>query len=275
MIDENNKQTPDDEAAPDETPESEGFLDAESDYDEDQSEEALSGWAMGELETLKEENADLKDRLLRAAAEMENVRRRTERDKADSVKFAISNFARDVLTIGDNIARAIEHVPADAAEEDTALKSFLEGIQVTERELLNVMERHGIARLNPKGERFDPNQHQAMFEVDNADVPDGTIVEVIQAGYVIAERVLRPALVGVAKGGAKHPKPSDTPMSREPPFSVPIFTSAPSGQPGPTGSPCAGLPVVGALGARLGLGGTGRRIGSGGTAARGSLLPDP
>jgi molecular chaperone GrpE len=171
---------------------------------------------MGELETLKEENADLKDRLLRAAAEMENVRRRTERDKADSVKFAISNFARDVLTIGDNISRAIEHVPAEAAEDDPALKSFLEGIQVTERELLNVMERHGIARLNPKGERFDPNQHQAMFEVDNPDVPDGTIVEVIQAGYVLAERVLRPALVGVAKGGPKQPRPSDTAPSEAP-----------------------------------------------------------
>jgi len=216
MIDENNKHTPDDEAVPDETSESEGVFDAESDYNEDQSEEAVSGWALGELETLKEENADLKDRLLRAAAEMENVRRRTERDKADSVKFAISNFARDVLTIGDNIARAIEHVPAEAAEDDPALKNFLEGIQVTERELLNMMERHGITRLNPKGERFDPNQHQAMFEVDNADVPDGTIVEVIQAGYVIAERVLRPALVGVAKGGAKQPKPSDTPPPEAP-----------------------------------------------------------
>lgn len=175
--------------------------------DADASEEALSGWALGELETLRTENADLKDRLLRAAAEMENVRRRTERDKTDSVKFAISNFARDVLTIGDNIARAIEHVPADAAENDPALKSFLEGMQVTERELLNMMERHGIARLNPKGERFDPNKHQAMFEVDNADVPEGSIVEVIQAGYVIADRVLRPALVGIAKGGAKQPKP--------------------------------------------------------------------
>ena len=211
MIDENNNQIPDDDE-----PESEDALETELDHDGDESEEALSGWALGELETLRDENADLKDRLLRAAAEMENVRRRTERDKADSVKFAISNFARDVLTIGDNISRAIEHVPADAAEEDTALKSFLEGIQVTERELLNMMERHGIARLNPKGERFDPNQHQAMFEVDNADVPDGTIVEVIQAGYVIAERVLRPALVGVAKGGAKQPKPEEAAPAETP-----------------------------------------------------------
>ncbi|MHA1164473.1 MAG: nucleotide exchange factor GrpE [Alphaproteobacteria bacterium] len=209
MSDKKNEQTPAGDEAEDGAnepgPEETEAPDAET-ADAVSGEEALSGWALGELETLRSENADLKDRLLRAAAEMENVRRRTERDKADSVKFAISNFARDVLTIGDNIARAIEHVPADAAEEDPALKSFLEGIQVTERELLNVMERHGIARLNPKGERFDPNKHQAMFEVDNPDVADGTIVEVVQAGYVIAERVLRPALVGIAKGGAKQPK---------------------------------------------------------------------
>ena len=165
-----------------------------------------SGWAKGALEALKEENADLKDRLLRAAAEMENLRRRTERDKMDTAKFAISNFARDVLTIADNIQRAIDHVPEEATEKDPALKSFREGVQVTERELLKVMERHGITRLDPRGERFDPNKHQAMYEVDNKDVAEGTIVEVLQAGYVIAERVLRPAMVGVAKGGPKPAK---------------------------------------------------------------------
>ncbi|MDA7949114.1 MAG: nucleotide exchange factor GrpE [Hyphomicrobiaceae bacterium] len=167
---------------------------------------AESGWSKGEAEALREENAQLKDRLLRAAAEMENLRRRTERDKSDTAKFAISNFARDVLTIADNIARAIEHVPEEAAEADEALKSFLEGMQVTERELLNVLERHGITRVDPKGERFDPNKHQAMFEVENTGVPEGTVVEVVQQGYSIAERVLRPALVGVAKGGPKPAK---------------------------------------------------------------------
>lgn len=165
-----------------------------------------SGWGAGELEALKAENAELKDKLLRTVAEMENVRRRTERDKLDTAKYAISNFARDVLTIADNIQRTIDHVPAEAADKDPALKSFLEGVQVTERELLNVMERHGISRLDPKGERFDPNRHQAMFEVPNTEVPEGTIVEVVQAGYEIAERVLRPALVGVSKGGAKPVK---------------------------------------------------------------------
>ncbi|MEM8744495.1 MAG: nucleotide exchange factor GrpE [Pseudomonadota bacterium] len=167
---------------------------------------AASGWGKGDAEALREENAELKDRLLRAAAEMENLRRRTERDKSDTAKFAISNFARDVLTIADNIARAIEHVPEEAAEADEALKSFLEGMQVTERELLNVLERHGITRVDPKGERFDPNKHQAMFEVENTGVPEGTVVEVVQQGYSIAERVLRPALVGVAKGGPKPAK---------------------------------------------------------------------
>ena len=173
-----------------------------------------SGWAKGELAVLSEQNAELQDRLLRMAAEMENLRRRTERDKADTAKYAISSFARDVLTIGDYIARAIEHVPADAAEKDPALKSFLEGVRVTERELLNVMERHGIARLDPKGEKFDPNMHQAMFEAENKDVAEGTVVEGVQAGYVIAGRVLRPALVGVARGGAKparaEPAPAPT-----------------------------------------------------------------
>ncbi|GAB4233261.1 MAG: hypothetical protein Kow0032_16420 [Methyloligellaceae bacterium] len=165
-----------------------------------------SGWAAGELEALRAENAELKDKVLRLAADMENLRRRTEREKADTAKYAVSNFARDVLTIGDNLRRAIEHVPADAAEKDPALKSFLEGVEVTERELLNMLERHGITRINPKGERFDPNHHQAMFEVQNPDVAEGTVTEVVQAGYMIAGRVLRPAMVGVAKGGPKQPK---------------------------------------------------------------------
>lgn len=164
---------------------------------------ASPGWGAGEVEALRVENEELKDRLLRTVAEMENVRRRTERDKQDTAKYAISNFARDVLTIADNIQRAIAHVPEEAAASDTALKSFLEGVQVTERELQNVMERHGIVRVDPKGERFDPNRHQAMFEVPNAQVPEGTVIEVVQPGYVIADRVLRPAMVGVAKGGPK------------------------------------------------------------------------
>jgi molecular chaperone GrpE len=162
-----------------------------------------------DLDALLVENADMRDRLLRTMAEMENLRRRTEREKADTARYAISNFARDVLTVGDNLKRTIEHVPADAAAQDPALKSFLEGVEITERELLNVLERHGVTRIEPLGQRFDPNCQQAMYEVQNAEVPDGTVVDVMQAGYIIGDRCLRPALVAVAKGGAKPASPSE------------------------------------------------------------------
>jgi molecular chaperone GrpE len=160
--------------------------------------------ASAELTALIAENSDMRDRLLRTMADMENLRRRTEREKADNARYAISNFARDVLTVGDNLRRTIEHVPAEAAAQDPALKSFLDGVELTERELLNVLERHGVTRIDPVGQRFDPNCHQAMYEVENPDVPEGTVVEVMQAGYVIGDRCLRPALVAVAKGGAKQ-----------------------------------------------------------------------
>jgi molecular chaperone GrpE len=163
-----------------------------------------------DLETLLAENADMRDKLLRTMAEMENLRRRTEREKSDTARYAISNFARDVLTIGDNLRRAVEHVPADAAAQDPALKSLLEGVELTERELLNMMERHGVTRIEPLGQRFDPNQQQAMYEVPTTEVPDGTVVDIMQAGYTIGDRVLRPALVAVSKGGAKQP-PQTTP----------------------------------------------------------------
>jgi len=159
--------------------------------------------AGAELEALIAENADMRDRLLRTMADMENLRRRTEREKTDTSRYAISNFARDVLTVGDNLRRTIEHVPAEAASQDPALKSFLDGVELTERELLNVLERYGVTRIEPLGARFDPNCHQAMYEVQNADVPEGTVVDVMQAGYVIGDRCLRPALVAIAKGGAK------------------------------------------------------------------------
>ena len=168
----------------------------------------VSAELAGDLEGLLTENADMRDKLLRTMADMENLRRRTEREKEDTARYAISNFARDVLTIGDNLRRAVEHVPADAAAQDPALKNFLEGVELTDRELLKVMEKHGVSKLEPLGQRFDPNQQQAMYEVPNADVPDGTVVEVMQAGYTIGDRVLRPALVAVSKGGAKPaPKP--------------------------------------------------------------------
>jgi molecular chaperone GrpE len=170
--------------------------------------------ATAELEALVAENTDMRNRLLRALADMENLRRRTEREKNDTARYAISNFARDVLTVGDNLRRTVEHVPAEAASQDPALKSFLDGVEITERELLNVLERHGVTRIEPKGQRFDPNCHQAMFEVKDASVPEGTVVEVMQSGYVIGDRCLRPALVAVAKGG---PKPAPQPAGGEAP----------------------------------------------------------
>ena len=129
-----------------------------------------------DLDALLAENAEIRDRLLRTMADMENLRRRTEREKTDIARYAISNFARDVLTVGDNLKRTIDHVPAEAAAADPALKSFLEGVELTERELLNVLERHGVTRIDPLGQRFDPNCQQAMYEVQNAEVPEGTVV---------------------------------------------------------------------------------------------------
>jgi len=186
--------------------------------------------ASAELEALVAENADMRDRLLRTMADMENLRRRTEREKIDTARYGITNFARDVLTVGDNLRRTIEHLPAEAASQDPALKSFLEGVELTERELHKVLERHGVTKIEPLGQRFDPNCHQAMFEVEDANVPEGTVANVMQAGYVIGDRCLRPALVAVAKGGPKAAAPQapaseaprkpandDTPGGRRPP----------------------------------------------------------
>jgi len=152
---------------------------------------------------------ELEERLKRAIAEQENLRKRMEREKADTARYAIANFAREVLGIADNIQRAIDAVPKDAASHDPALKSFLEGIEVTERELHKSMERHGIAKLNPEGEKFDPNYHQAMFEVPTSDMPSGMVMQVVQPGYVLEDRVLRPALVGVSKSAPPAPDNDD------------------------------------------------------------------
>jgi molecular chaperone GrpE len=155
---------------------------------------------------LAEEVADLKDRLLRTLAEMENVRRRTDREIADTRQYAVASFARDLIGVADNMQRALGTLSAEQREQaDPAIKSHIEGVELTERELAKVMEKHGIRKFDPQGQKFDPNLHQAMFEVPDASVPSGTVVQVMQPGYMIAERVLRPALVGVAKGGPKAP----------------------------------------------------------------------
>lgn len=153
---------------------------------------------------LEAEKAELKDKMLRLMADMENLRRRTEREIADARAYGVTNFARDMLNVADNVRRAIESVPDDARQAaEGAFKGLIEGIDLTERDLLNTLERHGVKKLDPQGQKFDPNLHQAMFEVPNPDVPTGTVVQVVQSGYVIGDRVLRPALVGVAKGGPK------------------------------------------------------------------------
>jgi molecular chaperone GrpE len=154
---------------------------------------------------LADENRDLNDRLLRMAADMENLRKRTARDVHDARAYAISAFARDMLSVSDNLRRALDAIPQDALnDQNGGLKALAEGVEMTAREMLGAFERHGVRKLDPKGGPFDPNFHQAVFEVPNAEVPANTVVEVIQEGYVIGERVLRPAMVGVSRGGPKE-----------------------------------------------------------------------
>ena len=148
--------------------------------------------------------AELKDRLLRTLAEMENLRKRTEREVADSRLYSVASFARDTLGVADNIRRALEAVsPELRASAEPGVKALIDGVELTERELIKALEKNGVRQYTPRGERFDPNVHQAMFEVPDASVPAGSVVEVVQPGYRIGERVLRPALVGVSKGGPR------------------------------------------------------------------------
>jgi len=157
------------------------------------------------LVRLMKENEELKDRALRIAADMENLRRRTARDVQDARAYSMANFARDMLGVSDNLRRAIEAVPAEArAAGEAGLLALLEGVEMTERSMLLALERHGVKKLDPEGGKFDPHFHQAMFEVPNPDLPAGTVVQVVQPGYSIGERVLRPAMVGVSAGGPKN-----------------------------------------------------------------------
>ena len=158
----------------------------------------------GSVEVLTKEAAESRDKMLRTLAEMENLRKRTSREVADARTYGITGFARDVLEIADNLQRALDAVPAEAkAAADPGLKGLIEGVELTERSLLNALEKNGVKKFDPSGEKFDPNFQQAMYEVPDPSVPAGTVVQVVQAGYMIGDRVLRPALVGVSKGGAK------------------------------------------------------------------------
>ncbi len=149
------------------------------------------------------EIAELKDKLLRAVAEAENVRRRAARDKEDAHKFAVANFARDLCEVADNLRRAVVSVPAEHSG-DEAVKGLLEGVEMTERALLGAFERHGLRQIDPAGEKFDPNLHEAMTEIEAPDAEPGTVVQVFQTGYVLNDRLLRPARVVVARGGQKR-----------------------------------------------------------------------
>ena len=172
-----------------------------------QAEAGSGGPAADErLTALETELADVKDRLLRALAESENTRRRAQREREDALRYAAAGFAKDLLSVADNLRRALDSLPQEEAGDERT-KSLLLGVAATERELLSAFERHGIRRIDPKGERFDHNYHQAVFEVENTGQPNGTVVEVLQPGYVLHDRLLRPAMVGLAKEG---PKPANT-----------------------------------------------------------------
>ena len=154
-------------------------------------------------EALRTENAELKDRVLRLAAEMDNLRKRMEREIADTRAYAITKFARDMLTATDSLSRAMLMLPPEARETaDGPTKSLIEGIELTEREMQRLLAVHGVKPIEAEGQKFDPHRHQAMFEVPDPTRPEGTVVQVVQTGYAIGDRVLRPAMVGVAKGGS-------------------------------------------------------------------------
>lgn len=154
----------------------------------------------GSVEALARELADARDRTLRTLAEMENLRKRTAKEVADARTYGITGFARDVLDIADNLQRTLDAVSAEAkAAADPGLKALIEGVEITERSLLGTLEKNGVKKFDPIGEKFDPNFQQAMFEIPDSSVAPGTVVQVVQAGYTIGERVLRPALVGIAK----------------------------------------------------------------------------
>ncbi len=164
----------------------------------------------GLIDKLNEENSSLKDRHLRTLAEMENLRRRTEREVADARNYGVARFAKDMLEFADNIQRAIANVPSEVGQNgDAAQKALMEGMELIERNFLATLARHGVTKIEPKGSKFDPNLHEALFEVLDPNQPSGTVAQVVEAGYSIGDRVLRPAKVGVTRGGPKSVRPDE------------------------------------------------------------------
>lgn len=204
--DEKNQETPDD--APATETEAETAEDAEAE-NEDAAEAVDQDGGDADNLTPEEEAADLKDKLLRALADMENLRRRSQKDREDALKYSAANFARDMLSVADNLRRAIESIPEEGDPDGAALVGFIEGIALTEKELLSTLERHGIRKIEPMGEKFDPQFHEAMFEIPTEDAENGTVLQVVEVGYVIHDRLLRPAKVGIAKAGTAPSGPGD------------------------------------------------------------------
>ncbi|NKB49255.1 MAG: nucleotide exchange factor GrpE [Alphaproteobacteria bacterium] len=174
-----------------------------------------SPWALDpatRIAELEEELATTKDQFLRFMAEAENVRKRSERHLAEAHKYGVANFARAVLTVADDLSRALAAVPEDQREGEGLLQNLLGGVEAVEREFLKALDAHHIERIDPTGEPFDPNLHEAMFEVPGSEYPSGTVAQVIQPGYRLHDRLLRPARVGVAKGdgGAAQPRVDTT-----------------------------------------------------------------
>jgi molecular chaperone GrpE len=156
------------------------------------------------LQGLQRENTELKDKLLRSLADIENMRRRTDKEVTDAKIYGVTSFARDMLTFADNLRRAVENVPKEfRAQAEAPVKALIEGIELTERDFLSRLTRYGVKKLEPLGSKFDPNMHEALYEVPDETKPNGTVVQVMEEGYAIGERVLRPAKVGVSKGGPK------------------------------------------------------------------------
>lgn len=157
-----------------------------------------------ELDKAETEKSEMKDQALRLAAEMENLRRRTQKDVKDAREFSIAGFAKEMLAVSDNLRRALEAIPQESKDSDDAgFKALIEGVEMTERSMAQGLEKFGVKKLSPMNEKFNPNLHQAMFEMPNTEVPNNTILQIVQDGYVIGERCLRPAMVGVSKGGPK------------------------------------------------------------------------
>jgi len=201
--------------------------DAAADIEDDaEPAEAELDEAEDPVAALEAEAADLKDKLLRALAESENVRRRAEREKADATKYAISNFARDMVGVADNLRRALDSVGETKGTETAPLDQLLVGVELTEREMLSAFERCGIERIDALGQRFDHNLHEALYEVEDKGVPAGTVVQQVESGYVLNGRLLRPAKVGLAKSG---PKPeAEAPVAEETPEAGTAAQAGPS-----------------------------------------------